>query len=259
MWKHFQVELEYFVRRMTYTGWSIGPRCIDNHELVLVIRGEGEISIEKKSFSVRAGDLVCFRSGIEHSLRVLREPCMEFYGVHFSPVQPGEMLPIPDVMHLESAHRLESLFREIHDLRREKGPLYEWQQNLRMEQALCEICQTLSQKNAPSDTLRIRRMLAALHADPFRSWTTEELQRQTGLKRTQLHRSFRSITGTTPHQYLIQLRLERARELLLETTLSVGEIAERCGFQDAFYFSRCFRAHFGASPRGYRTQYSDMI
>ena len=60
------------------------------------------------------------------------------------------------------------------------------------------------------------------------------------------------MKGVPPGQYLQQFRIGKARELLISSTLSVGEIAVRCGFDDLFYFSNLFRRLTGVSPRGYR-------
>lgn len=80
----------------------------------------------------------------------------------------------------------------------------------------------------------------------------ENLLGQAGVQKTVFLQSFRRQTGTTPRQYILQLRLEYARDLMMETELPIGEIAERAGFSDPFYFSRCFRKHFGIVPSVYR-------
>lgn len=255
MQEHFAVDMDYFVRRMTHVGWEIPLRRIDNYELVYLLRGEGDITLRGKALRVRAGDLICFRPGDEHSLSVSRNPCMEFFGVHFWPAQEGEMLPLPDVLHLDNPLRIEAILKEMYELYRQKTYLYKWRLNLLLEQALCEICEAIHQTRAPADAARIRRVLETIHADPYRAFTMEDFLHQAGVKKTQFLQSFRSVTGTTPKQYLLTLRLEGARDLLLETDLPVAQIAERCGFDDAFYFSRCFRQRFAVSPRSYRKRY----
>ena len=252
---HFTVDMEYFVRRMTHVGWEIPTRRIDNYELVYLLRGEGELTLRGETIRMRAGDLVCLRPGEEHSLSVTREPCMEFFGVHFWPARADDMLPLPDVVHLEAGYRLEALFKEMHERYQEKTYLYKWRLNLLLEQALCEIDEALHRRHAPADAERICRVLESIHEDPSRAFAMEDFCRQAGVKKTQFLQSFRSVTGTTPKQYILTLRLEHARDLLLETDLPVAQVAERCGFDDACYFSRCFKQRFGASPRAYRKRY----
>ena len=257
MGNHFPVELDYLVRRVTRKGWEIKPRIIPNYELVWIVKGRGQIVIQERTTTVAAGDLICFRPGVLHSLAALDEPYMEFYGVHFTPPPETDDLPIPNVMHLEAPYRIEALFRELYEAHSQKTYFYQWRQNVVLEQILCELMETAEQKKAPAEAMRIRRVLAYIHEEPCRAFSLEELLRQAGVQKTVFLQSFRRVTGMTPKRYVLALRMAYARELLLETDLSVAAIAEKCGFDDAFYFSRCFRQHFAASPRQYKKEYEE--
>ena len=70
--------------------------------------------------------------------------------------------------------------------------------------------------------------------------------------RNYLGRVFKEAVGMSIAQYLMQVRLERARELLSATHLPVIEIAERCGFGGVSYFNRAFKAEEGITPTEYR-------
>ena len=111
-------------------------------------------------------------------------------------------------------------------------------------------------ENAPAELIRIKKVLEHIHEDPARPFTLEELTARSGVKKTLFLQSFRRVTGTTPKQYILGLRLEYARDLLLETDVPVAQVAERCGFSDSFYFSRCFKNHFSTSPRQYRKEHA---
>lgn len=67
-----------------------------------------------------------------------------------------------------------------------------------------------------------------------------------------LAREFRAGTGLPPHQFLINLRVERARELLESSRMSVAEIAYECGFSHQEHMTRQFRKHCGTTPAAYR-------
>jgi AraC family transcriptional regulator, arabinose operon regulatory protein len=69
-----------------------------------------------------------------------------------------------------------------------------------------------------------------------------------------LGKLFRLHLGITPAQYLWQTRTKRGAELLQATGLSVADIAERCGFQNPFHFSRTIKEHYGLSPRAFRAR-----
>ncbi|HOP97916.1 MAG TPA: AraC family transcriptional regulator [Verrucomicrobiota bacterium] len=66
-------------------------------------------------------------------------------------------------------------------------------------------------------------------------------------------RHFKHATGRSPMNYFIHARMSKARELIVETALSVKEIAAAMGFHDPFHFSRLFKSVHGSAPRHYRT------
>ncbi|MBA3709416.1 MAG: helix-turn-helix transcriptional regulator [Planctomycetes bacterium] len=99
------------------------------------------------------------------------------------------------------------------------------------------------------------RMLSArqlIDGDPTQPLTLRRLAQAAGLSRSQFSAEFRRCFGTTPIRYVLDLRLRRARTLLTDRNLSVGDAARRCGFADGHYFARQFRTRFGMSPRDSR-------
>ncbi|WP_341864216.1 GlxA family transcriptional regulator [Gymnodinialimonas sp. 57CJ19] len=80
----------------------------------------------------------------------------------------------------------------------------------------------------------------------------EELAEQAGLSRRQLERHFRKYLGETPAKTYMNIRLERARSLLVETDHSINEVAAATGFSSAQIFSRQFRDRYGQTPYGTR-------
>lgn len=65
-------------------------------------------------------------------------------------------------------------------------------------------------------------------------------------------RLFKQVFGETPHQYLTRKRIERAKDLLLTTPISVTDICQSVGFKSPGSFSWLFRRHVGYSPEGFR-------
>jgi transcriptional regulator GlxA family with amidase domain len=76
-----------------------------------------------------------------------------------------------------------------------------------------------------------------------------ELAQRVNLSTRQLERLFRKYLAATPTRYYLNLRLQRARQLLLQTPLSILSAALACGFVSASHFSKCYRECFGKSPR----------
>jgi len=80
----------------------------------------------------------------------------------------------------------------------------------------------------------------------------DELAKHVGLSRRQLERLFQKYLNCVPTRYYLELRLARARQLLLQTTMSIVDVAFACGFVSAPHFSKCYRDFFGIPPRDER-------
>jgi AraC-like DNA-binding protein len=94
-----------------------------------------------------------------------------------------------------------------------------------------------------------RRLLNRGYASPI---SIKQLSREVALSPYYLIRLFRRIYKQTPHQYLIQLRITKAKELLSSSDLSVTEICADVGFESLGSFSALFRKTVGISPSAYR-------
>jgi len=73
------------------------------------------------------------------------------------------------------------------------------------------------------------------------------------VSRSVLQRKMKSMMGVTPADFLREARLKHACQLLRQTSLTVSEVAYRCGFSDPKYFSRCFKLSVGLSPSDYKS------
>ncbi|MBQ2816687.1 MAG: helix-turn-helix transcriptional regulator [Clostridia bacterium] len=73
-----------------------------------------------------------------------------------------------------------------------------------------------------------------------------------GLSPTGLIWKFHQQLNTTPQQHFIHLRMQLAKQLLVETSLPITQIAEKCGYSDVYYFSNAFRKKTGVSPSTFR-------
>lgn len=84
------------------------------------------------------------------------------------------------------------------------------------------------------------------------AWTVPRLAAMVGLSPNHLSQVFRRDVGQTPHRYLMDRRLERARELLAQSQLGISELAGQLGFASGSHLARSFRAAEGMSPTEYR-------
>ena len=80
--------------------------------------------------------------------------------------------------------------------------------------------------------------------------TLEQLAQAQFVSPTYLSRLFKEIVGESPINYLIKLRLKEAKHLLKTTPLTIKQIAQATGYQDAYHFSKSFKKQFGIAPSG---------
>ena len=95
---------------------------------------------------------------------------------------------------------------------------------------------------------RLAQVIEAMERHIQTPVSPAEMAREAGLSTRQLERLFRRYLGRTPKRYYLELRLQRARNLLLQTAMTVTEVARASGFATPAHFSRCYRAQYGATP-----------
>jgi AraC family transcriptional regulator len=120
------------------------------------------------------------------------------------------------------------------------------------ESILTRTSKTPTVARHPSHVGRMHHAMDRIEADCREPLPLGELASSVGLSPFHFLRVFRSVSGTTPHQYLIGARLRLAVRMLLDTQLPVTRIAYDVGFQDLSNFVNTFRRVVGCSPGAYR-------
>ena len=117
-----------------------------------------------------------------------------------------------------------------------------------------------AQQAQPADNAQnanvIEHAITRIQNEYERDLDVKLLARELGVSYSWFRHTFAAHTGLSPHQYLLELRLVRARSLLAETNLSIKEIALQTGFGDEFYFSRLFRQKLNLTPSQWRNRSS---
>lgn len=101
---------------------------------------------------------------------------------------------------------------------------------------------------------RLARALTAMHDQPGESWTVDKLAKEAGMSRTAFSAHFHKVLGYPPAEYLSSWRMRLASDWLGNTTQSVGQIADKLGYQNEASFRRAFRKVTGHAPGWVRKQ-----
>ena len=127
----------------------------------------------------------------------------------------------------------------------------------REDEIMALLCRDHSIKGAPSQNNSyllscIKESIGLIRAQSERDLSLDEISNAVGLSKYYFAREFRRITGYTFVSYVNMTRCEKAKLLLAEKRMSIGEIGRACGFENQSYFSRTFRNYTGVLPGAYR-------
>lgn len=95
---------------------------------------------------------------------------------------------------------------------------------------------------------RLSEVLQRMERELEEPKSPAQLAEDVGLSTRQLERLFRRYLGRSPKRYYMELRLQKARHLLMQTDMSVINVALACGFASPSHFSKCYRAHYRITP-----------
>ena len=84
------------------------------------------------------------------------------------------------------------------------------------------------------------------------NFTVEQLCKLVFISHSQLHRKLKAITSLSPNKFIRMIRINKAKELLMDPSNSIASIAYECGFNDPGYFARVFKQDYGMTPQKWR-------
>lgn len=265
-------------------GWFIAERSIYDYELLFVKAGEIEVIIEGAVYRGVPGDIFLFKPKQKHSILVLgttslRQPHIHF-DLFYQPDSPDVSISYKPFEEIEPSKRIH--FREdllsagetiLPNFIRLQQPAYiekliftviqEFNMKLPYYEATCKglLILLLSAllrefviyncKDMPT-TMSLARAQSFLNHHSDQEVTIKDICAITHMSPHHLIRQFKSAYGITPIQYHQLIRMERAKELIRFTSLTISQIADRLGFSNINAFSRAFKKSQGVSPSFFR-------
>jgi AraC-like DNA-binding protein len=237
-------------------GWEIKPRMLNQYQFQYVVEGAVTYEIEGRKILTRKGDLIYHSPNQLHSVKTLEnEPyvCLSLvfhFGMSSFPIEQllGEDRYLGNIENHPIEHKLSLLISH-------------YQQPGLPHQVICqgllmEICGELatrrsSSANSASVHEKTMAKLVLIRNYIFENYSKDiklqHLESISGLSKNYIIIKYRRAFGLTPFEYLTRVRIERARELVLQSDLSIGEIAQRVGYADVHTFGRMFKNKTGTS------------
>lgn len=235
----------------------------DRMELILVLEGELHIRIRNHDLTLTANQLAIIPPGCPHhgssgksglSFETIMFEVGAFYnGLPITDhiLKPIENQKIAFATFTEHPEII-SLVKDILDAS-VTGDSFTPFTNIgrvyRLIGLLCRYCTV--EELEPMTNNKFQHILDYINQHFAENISSVTLSNQFGYSEAYFCRQFKAVTGLKPMVYIRILRLEVARELLAEKRYSLTEVATRCGFSNASYFTSCFRSHFGMTPTDY--------
>lgn len=233
------------------TEWSWSPALHGDYDFWLVLGGRGQLFADGNPYPLKSGTFILF--GPQTRIRATHDPKnrLHVFSVHFilpetAPGIPFTVIDSPDLPLFKiMTRRCASLWN-----RGDVGGKYQAERIL--ETLLLQFFDEAKSIRLDSIDEQILSLTEEIAAEPGRGWTLEKMARRVHLSRSQFTRRFTALIAQAPMNYVIRARISRARWLLLETRMGIGEIARALGYSDLYYFSRQFRKETGAPPSALR-------
>ncbi len=245
----------------------------DFTELTYILSGKGKYLVEGTIYDVEAGDVIICNPGVKHQNLVVnpKEPTVEFFAgftdFHFKNMPPNS-ISLKDggyVLHTTSEIKQE-IARHCYEMLAENeacqaGKYFMLKAHL-IQILLLMIrdiyeAQDNNQKGCNFESYNksyaVKKIINYLNENYENKISLDQIAHNMYLSPVYISKIFKEETGESPINYLIKIRLEKARDILLTSGGgSIKSIANSVGYEDVYHFSKLFKKYYGISPLYYK-------
>ena len=248
-----QVSLKNYIHGVNPPQNYVPPQVHSCYELIFYASGNGKTLIGEDLYDFNAGDMAIIQPETVHD--ELCNTASEVYCCLFT--YEGD-LPLGNGLYpicrteesQETVNDLVALFQRIEHELLQKQMAYEAVVDLLMGQLLVLVCRTHSRIRSASEG--VDYVKTYIKENYARRLDFHILANQVGYSYDRLRHIFKERVGVSPSRYLLNVRIRRAKELLVSTNHSIEYVAKATGFGGASRFVEVFRLEIGQTPGGYR-------
>ncbi len=224
-------------------------------EVLYIDDGEGVVICDFEEHAVSRGDIFVINSDVLHSLRT--DTYMSYYYLivdsNFCKYNGLNVSQIAFEGRIRDSWAI-SMFGAILRTYTEKGDFYSAKVRAKVLDFVVYLCEkygaVISEREKRHDKNfdNIRTAIIYIRDNIREKISVDSLAQMSGMSKYHFIREFKRITHYTPVMYINIVRIEMARRLITEKKLSVGEVSERCGFENLSYFTKTFKKYTGVTP-----------
>ncbi|HHT57841.1 MAG TPA: helix-turn-helix transcriptional regulator [Herbinix luporum] len=251
----------------------------DYTELAYILSGKGKYLVDGIEYDVEAGDLVICNPGIMHTHIVTntKEPTIEFIAgftdYHFKNMTQNSLEIKDGTCILKTTAEIkQKIMMHCYAMIAEKescnvGKYFMIKTHL-MQMLLLVMREIVDNEDYEQSTCNfdsynknhaVKKIINYLNENYNKKISLEQLAHNMYLSPVYISKIFKEETGESPINYLIKIRLEKAKDILLkDVNSSIKNIANQVGYEDAYHFSKLFKKYYGISPLHYRKKELEM-
>ena len=252
------------LRRDNQTGFA-GKKSSEspNHfTFNYLVSGKMEVEIKGFRFAVAKGDALLWEPGVARIFRTLPGKPLSFYAMGFEPASVGPAsfslgkMGLKPFCRVSRKNEMENLLRKLHGVFKDKGAYHDQECSM----LGLRILLLLKPWNLPvslpvegpddrPSSERIQDVLDYIHKNYKKRIGVETLASKVLMHPVNFTRFFKKATGLTPHQYILRVKVDKAKDFLLLYNESLTTTAVELGFHDYAHFYRVFKGLAGISPK----------
>ncbi len=181
---------------------------------------------------------------------------LNFLWVHFTGNNVEDILhqlgimKFPFINKVNQSNHLQTRFQRLFDCFVKNDEFMERDLCASLEKLLIELARAIKENNKPRVSLS--KSLSYINNHYNTQIKIPDLAKMDALSMTQYNLHFKNQIGMPPTKYIISLRMDLARELIVSSNLSLMQIALTCGYEDYNFFAKVFKKHTGISPKKFR-------
>ncbi len=250
----FLYNISAFPQLWTEKKFNMTSTPREQNGLLLCVDGEIEYRIDGDNLKVAAGDIIYLPKDSMYTVYFSTDNMVvTSYLINFSMSDKnGEFVfsDKPQII-LKSANYLTNSFKQIAFVFNSvNNNTFEIQSHLYIL-----LNKIISQKNTlQNDVVPDAIVMAVSLLEDYRNLTITEIADNCGISETHLRKTFKKFVGLSPNEYRIKTRIEKAKNLLINSKMSVKEITYLLGFYDEAYFCKIFKTETGLTPKQFKSE-----
>lgn len=244
-------------------NWAMATDChSDLCEIIYVAGGEGEFTINGENFTATRGDLFIINQNVPHAEKSSVKKPMETYfcginNINIKGLAENCILADDICPHVPAGkyqYKIESFLTDIFQECKSQVLGYELICEGLLTSLILLIYRVVSTSQKSSATPLSEKIREYIDANYVKNLSLSSIARDLYISRDYVSHSFKNDVGISPINYLINLRIEQAKKLLLYTDKPLAEIAPLVGYENPSHFTQTFKKLTGMSPRQFRSE-----